>query len=141
MLAELRFTVHAMPTLADRVKEAIEISGVSVSAIAERCGITPQSVYQWISGETKEIDGGNLVELAELTGYEARWIAKEAGPKKRIYARTPEQAHVLQVMQRMNGYEARLLVKITDTIPPPPTIPPSTGSGSKKNHDEPAPAQ
>ena len=112
------FTVYAMATLSERIKEAIESSGVSVADVATACGITPQAVYDWMSGNTKELMGENLVELAEITGFDARWIAKDSGPKKRVYARTAQQAHVLQVMQAMNSYEAALLVKITDTIPP-----------------------
>jgi transcriptional regulator with XRE-family HTH domain len=118
ILVQSSFKVAPMATLADRVREAIETSDVSVSSIAEACGISQQSVYQWINGETKELMGDHLVELAELTGHEARWIAKGSGPKKRIYARTEQQAHVLNAMQAMDSYEAALLVKITDTIPP-----------------------
>ena len=106
-----------MATLAERVTEAIEASDVSVASVAEACGISPQSVYQWMTGETRELMAENLVELAEITGYEARWIARESGPKKRVYARTAQQAHVLSAMQAMTPYEAGLLVKITDTLP------------------------
>jgi transcriptional regulator with XRE-family HTH domain len=106
-----------MATLAERVTEAIETSQVSVASIADACGISPQSVYQWMNGETKELMAENLVEIAEITGYEARWIAREAGPKKRVYAKTTQQAHVLNAMQAMTPYDAGLLVKITDTLP------------------------
>jgi len=105
-----------MATLAQRISEAIETSEVSVSSLAEACGISPQSVYQWMKGETKELMGNHLVELAELTGYEARWIAKEIGPKRRIYAKTSQQAHVLDAMTTMTPYQVDMFVKITDSI-------------------------
>ena len=121
MLVKPSFKVSCMATLAERIREAIETSDVSVASIADACGISLQAVYQWMKGETKELMGDHLVELAELTHFEARWIAKEVGPKKRIYARTPQQAHVLTAMQRMARDEEGLLVKITDTIPKSPT--------------------
>jgi len=110
------FRVYAMATLSERITEAIETSGVSVADIATACGISPQAVYDWMKGNTKELMGDNLVELAEITGFEARWIAKESGPKRRVYARTQEQAHVLTAMMSMSPYEANIVVKIADTV-------------------------
>ena len=111
------FRVYAMATLSERITEAIDSSGISVADVAAACGISPQAVYDWMNSSTKELMGENLVELAAITGFEARWIAKESGPKKRVYAKTAQQAHVLNVMQAMTPYEAGLLVKITDTLP------------------------
>lgn len=71
-------------TLATRVQEAVEAakkSGNSVVTIANACGISRQAVYQWTDGSTKSIDGANLVELAELSGLNARWIATGKGAK------------------------------------------------------------
>lgn len=71
--------------VAKHVSEAIEAAkrrGHSVAAIAKACGISRAAVYQWASGESKSIDGFNLVELAELSGYNARWIIKGKGPKE-----------------------------------------------------------
>ena len=116
MLVKARFNVYAMATLSERIKEAIETSGVSVVAVAAACKISPQAVYGWMKGETKELMGENLVELAEITGFEARWIAKEIGPKHRVYARTPEQAHVLNAMTTMAPYEVTILRKIVDSV-------------------------
>ncbi len=72
-----------MSTLAERVKEAITNSEVDISALAKACGISVQAVYKWRSGGSQKISGENLVELARLTGYEARWIIKNIGDKKK----------------------------------------------------------
>lgn len=105
-----------MPTLAERIQEAITESGTKVPDIAARCGISVQAVYGWMRGDTKSIEGANLVELADITGYEARWIAKELGPKKRLYPRTVGQEHVLRAMQQLpRGYES-MVIKIVDTV-------------------------
>lgn len=81
MLYPMPLTLCGM-TLAERVSEAIEAAkrnGHSVSMIAAACGITPQAVYQWANGSSTEIDGSNLAELAELSGYRPLWIMKEKG--------------------------------------------------------------
>ena len=105
-----------MATLSERITEAIDTSGVSVADIATACNISPQAVYDWMNASTKELMGDNLVELAAITGFEAYWIAKELGPKRRTYARTPEQAHVLTAMMSMSSYEVNIVVKIADTV-------------------------
>lgn len=108
-------------TLAERIEEAISESGVTVAQVAEACGISPQAVYGWMKGETRELMAENAVELAELTGYEAKWLVKEKGPKRRTYAKTPQQAHVLQAMEGMSPYQANMLAKIATTITEPPS--------------------
>lgn len=118
-LSQGRFTVSDM-TLADRITEAISISGVNVAAVAAACTVSPQAVYQWMSGETKQISGENLVELAEVTGFEARWIAREVGPKRRLHPRTAQEAHVLKTMQELTPYQVDLIAKIADSVAEPP---------------------
>jgi len=107
-------------TPANRITEAIETSGVTVSAVASACRVSPQAVYQWMSGETKQITGENLVELAEITGFEPRWIAMEAGPKRRLRPRTPQEEHVLGLMQTLPSYQVELITKIADSVAQPP---------------------
>lgn len=105
-----------MATLSERISESVQTSGAAVSAIAEKCGVSVQAVYQWMNGDTKQIMGDYLVELAELTGFEARWIAKGIGPKQRRYAKTAQQEHVLVVMQDLQPLYTDMVLKIVDTI-------------------------
>lgn len=84
MLYPARDTLCSMGTLAERVTEAVEAAndhGFTVADIAAACGISSQAVYQWMDGRTKSIDGDNLAELAEMSGFRAIWIAKERSPK------------------------------------------------------------
>jgi len=124
----LLYSSH-MATQTERIQEALQTSGTTVKAVAQACGITEQAVYAWLKGDTKQISGENLVELAELTGFEARWIAKEVGPKQRIYAKSSQQAHVLKVMQERPEVYSDMIVKIADTVAEQP---PNTENGSKK---------
>lgn len=106
-----------MGTLSERVSEAIN-NGLtpSVPEVAKACDVSVQAVYQWMNGDTKQIMGEKLVELAEITGYSARWIATGKGDPKVTYARTDQEAHVLRAMQKMEGYQKDMVVKIADTV-------------------------
>lgn len=105
-----------MTALSIRVKEAIDQSGVSVNEIAAACGISVQAVYQWKKGDSKTIKGDNIVELAYITGYEAMWILKGKGPKKRVFAKTNQQEHVLKSMQIGGEQTEKLITKIVDSV-------------------------
>lgn len=69
-----------MASLSERIKESIEQSGVKVAEVAAACGISPQAVYQWMSGDTKQITGEYLVELAEITGFDKLLGRPGTGP-------------------------------------------------------------
>jgi transposase-like protein len=97
--------------LSERVQEAIDAAaenGYSVADIAKACGIKPQAVYQWMDGTTKSIDGDNLAELCELSGYRAIWITKERGQKSDT--RAVQQAR--ELMQTMTPARQADAVKI-----------------------------
>ena len=92
-----------MSTLASRLIEAIESAqsrGYSISDIAARCGITVQSVYQWMqAGERKSIDGANLAELCDMSGFTALYLSKNKGPKMQSAAEGHAVTSVPEILQ------------------------------------------
>lgn len=73
-----------MNTLEDRVRHAINESGKDILEIARVCGISVQAVYAWRRGSVKNLQNENLFNLAEATGFEARWIGTGKGPARDI---------------------------------------------------------
>lgn len=71
-----------MSTLGERVARAINVAECEISAVSEACGISVQAVYAWKRGEVKNLQGNNLFALADLTGFNARWIATGKGPER-----------------------------------------------------------
>lgn len=69
-------------TLADRLKEAMQgppkVTGL---ALAKACGIKPPSVSDWLSGNTKSMDGVNLIHAAECLRVNPKWLATGLGLK------------------------------------------------------------
>ena len=82
-----------MSTIDERVAKAINDSGVSVRAIADAVGVSVQAIYAWRSGKVKDLRNDNLFALADITGFEARWIGTGEGPERKpeaINHRTPD---------------------------------------------------
>lgn len=70
--------------LGQRIAHAMTQSKVDVRTVAAKCGTSVQAVYSWMNGEVKDLRNTNLFALADLTGYEARWIGTGEGPEKSI---------------------------------------------------------
>lgn len=73
-----------IPPLPDRVKEAVSEAhkeGLTVAQIASACGVSVQTVYDWKKGKTINLKGETLVELAEVSRLNARWIINGRGEK------------------------------------------------------------
>lgn len=77
-----------MPTLAHRIQElTTEWPRGWAKRLADYCKVKPPSVSDWISGETKSIDGRNLSLVAEFFGVYEKWLSTGIGPK--FTGRTP----------------------------------------------------
>lgn len=71
-----------MDTLGKRIDIAITESQTDPAAIAKACGISVQAVYAWMRDEVKNLKAENLFALADITGFEARWIGTGEGPQR-----------------------------------------------------------
>ncbi len=68
--------------LNERIRHAITVSDTDVRTIAKACNTSAQAVYAWMNGTVKDLRNANLFTLADITGFEARWIATGEGPEK-----------------------------------------------------------
>lgn len=101
-----------MSSLAQRVTEAIEESGVDVEKVSKACGVSVQAVYKWMRGDSMNISGLPLLELARITNYEARWIISGKGEK----TKDPKAVAVYQAMQNMPEYKKDVLVQTSTAL-------------------------
>lgn len=74
-----------------------------VASIAKRCGVSRQAVYGWLRGDYPIESGVALVELAELSGLTAYWIAKGRGKK---YGLSDEEAQIVRAFS-LFGQESK----------------------------------
>lgn len=95
----------------ERIKYALEASGVDPRQVAAACGISVQAVYSWLRGQTKDLRNEHLFCLADVTSFSPRWIATGEGPQRRIVAEDPRILHAVKVMENMNDYLVDRAVK------------------------------
>ncbi|MDF3822364.1 helix-turn-helix transcriptional regulator [Leptospira sp. 96542] len=70
-------------TLSERLREAMNgPPKVTGKELAAACGIKPPSVSGWLSGDTKTIEGKNLLAAARKLGVEPDWLANGKGPMR-----------------------------------------------------------
>jgi len=81
MLKSIGFSILNM-NRGDRIKSAIEGSGVKQGVIAKFCGVSPGSITQWKTGETKDIRMNAFLKLCEITKHSPWWIALGEGERQ-----------------------------------------------------------
>lgn len=90
-----------MSTLAERIIEAMDASGLSITEIAAACETSYQAIRKLRIGESQSMDGKTLTKFAKATHFEAEWIICGTGAKHRAYAENEPQARALVAMQNM----------------------------------------
>ncbi|MDH4449903.1 MAG: helix-turn-helix transcriptional regulator [Rhodoferax sp.] len=68
--------------LADRIKHAMEESGLRKTELANACGVSAASVTHWLNGNTKKLKAENASAIAKATGFNSDWLTNGKGPRK-----------------------------------------------------------
>ncbi len=97
-----------IPTLPDRVADAVAQAEKTykVKEIADLCGVTVQAVYDWRKKKTINLKGETLVELAEVSGLNARWIINGKGNRESGYSLSADEQLIVEAF-RLRGNEMR----------------------------------
>jgi transcriptional regulator with XRE-family HTH domain len=69
-----------MDQLKDRLQKALALSGKTQADLARHCGVTPASVADWFSSETKNMKSVPLLLAAELLNVRPLWLARGQPP-------------------------------------------------------------
>lgn len=91
-------------TLHERVREVISNSQYNQSKLAELLKVSRSAVSQWMSG-TATPDGDNLFNLAEVNGYNYKWLRDGTGPKKIIASGSGPLVTVTQKVEEPKAEE------------------------------------
>lgn len=70
-----------MATLANRIKERMQATGMSNAQLAKAAGVRQPTAHNWGTGKTKAIKGEPLLAAALALGVTPSWLASEKGPK------------------------------------------------------------
>lgn len=66
-------------TLQDRIKLALEKSGLSKTDLWKGCGVSSGTVTTWVKGPNQTISGVNLMNAAKVLGVNPDWLATGRG--------------------------------------------------------------
>lgn len=103
----------------ERVRFIFDKLGLEKSFVAKNIGCEPQAIFQWISRPDTNIKNPLLFKFADLTGYEARWIAVGEGPRERCAAKEgllvtdPKVAKIAQILLAVQEEGKEYLVEAT----------------------------
>lgn len=95
---------YDLTTRGGRVEFALDESGHTPTSTAKKIGCKPQAISQWISRPDTNIKNPLLFKFADLTGFEARWIATGEGPQRSVgateglYVTDPKIARIAQTL-------------------------------------------
>ena len=69
-----------MNSLSERVKKAMQMSGISQADLAVSCKIKQPSVNDWISGKTQTMKAATANRAASAMGVNVEWLSEGIGP-------------------------------------------------------------
>lgn len=84
-----------MELLKDRMRWALKRAGISQAALARAVGVKAPSVNAWCSGETKTIEGENLMRAAQALKVNPYWLATGKGSREPLSAGEVPTDHLL----------------------------------------------
>jgi transcriptional regulator with XRE-family HTH domain len=70
-----------MGTLADRIKERMQATGLSNAQLAKAAGVRQPTAHNWGTGKTKAIKGEPLLAAAAVLEVTPNWLATGKGEK------------------------------------------------------------
>ncbi len=65
-----------------RIAHAIRESKIKQIDLATHAKVSRSAASQWASGDIIKVTAENIFAIADMTGYEARWLATGEGPEK-----------------------------------------------------------
>lgn len=71
-----------MLTLADRIKQARELTGISRAELARKIGVARSAAAQWEQEDGTSPSVANLAKIAVITDVAFEWLATGRGPPR-----------------------------------------------------------
>ena len=103
----------------DRLKLAIDESGLDVSDLAGRIGLTKQAIHKLLNGTSKTMNMHNLFVAAQALQVNPEWLATGKGEPRSGFMRLPVsgkvQAFALRI-ERLPKEAQDALIRMVDSM-------------------------
>jgi transcriptional regulator with XRE-family HTH domain len=70
-----------MSQLAQRIRQRLDDLQMPQRQLAQRCGVSPPAVNDWISGKTKSLKAYTLLKASKALGVTPQWLESGVGVK------------------------------------------------------------
>jgi transcriptional regulator with XRE-family HTH domain len=106
-------------SLADRIKEARALTGLSQVALAKKCGIAPPSLHGLESGRSKSMRQSTLLRMAKALGQSPQWLAFGDGQQADSAAPSRESASEQEFIadfRKLSAAEKKIVVRMVRAL-------------------------
>lgn len=86
-----KFELMKNETLADRLNQAMELSGMSQGALAKASGVAQPTIWRLSSGNAR--GSTRIVEIANALGVRSEWLSSGDGPMRSTSAEEPARQY------------------------------------------------
>lgn len=94
--------------MAERIRSAIDQSGLTPAELARRCGVTRAAVVQW--ADTGKISAVQIADLANAAGVDAEWLLTGKG------GYSPEDRALLDQIKSLSDADRRRIQALADGL-------------------------
>ena len=118
-----------MNTIHDRIKSARESAGLKKADLVRAVGVSAPTISDWESGKIKNIEGANLLKLANALRVSPEWLQTGKESRQRIepiqmiaandderVAQDGDEAMVLRALRQMTDEQRADILKNAQDI-------------------------
>ena len=102
--------------LAERIKDARILAGLSQAELARRCGVSPSLLCNLENGKIKSLRHSTLLQMARILGTSPEWIAFGKGHAKSSSARLKFEQDFLVDFHKLSAAERRIVARMVHSL-------------------------
>lgn len=102
--------------LAERIKDARILAGLSQAELARRCGVSPSLLCNLENGKIKSLRHSTLLQMARILGKSPEWLAFGTGHAKSSSARLKFEQDFLVDFHMLSAAERKIVARMVHSL-------------------------
>lgn len=109
-------TIQKDMALADRIKNARILAGLSQAELARRCGVSPSLLCNLENGKIKSLRHSTLLKMAKTLGKSPEWLTFGRGHAKPSSARSKFEHDFLVDFHKLSAAERKIVARMVHSL-------------------------
>ncbi|MFH1817334.1 helix-turn-helix domain-containing protein [Thiobacillus sp.] len=109
-------TIQRDMALANRIKKARILAGLSQAELARRCGVSPSLLCNLENGKIKSLRHSMLLQMAKILGKSPEWLAFGRGHAKPSSARSKFEHDFLVDFHSLSAAERKIVARMVHSL-------------------------